>query len=131
MSRLLNRALVLCVATFGFAGLVQAQYVGPGTSRPPGTLTDLLKAPIDGQGVQLRGRLLQQLNRDKYLFSDGRSQIRVQIASEIFPKQAIDDKTEIDIFGTVEKDFMETPEIDVKRAEVVTPEIPKPASAKR
>lgn len=110
-----------------FPGFAAAQYIGPGTARPPGSLTELLKSPVDGQGVQLRGRLLQQLNSDKYLFSDGKSQIRVEIKSSVFPKQAIDDQTEIDILGEVEKDFMETPEIDVERVEVVPP---KPAKAR-
>lgn len=75
--------------------------------------------------MQLRGRLLLQLNHDKYLFSDGKSQIRIEIESEVFPKQAIDDKIEIQILGEVEKDFMETPEIDVKRVEV----LPSPTAA--
>lgn len=114
--------LIAAILTIG--GAAQAQYAGPGTIRPPASLTDLLKQPIDGQPVKLRGRLLQQLNQDKYLFSDGKSQIRVEIESEVFPKQQIDDKTEIEIVGKVEKDFMETPEIDVKRVDVIAPPPP-------
>lgn len=95
-------------------GTASAQYIGPGTSRAPNSLTELLQSPADGQAVQLSGRLLQKLNHNKFLFSDGKSQIRVQINADQFPPQAIDDKTEVDITGMVEKDFMETPEIDVK-----------------
>ncbi len=119
------RIAFLILAPLAVSGLVQAQYIGPGTSRPPSTLTELLQNPTDGQSVQLRGRLLQKLSHNKYLFSDSKSQIRVQINAGVFPKQPIDDKTEIEIDGEVEKDFMETPEIDVHRAEVVTPTLRK------
>lgn len=112
------RHLVAALALSTVSGLALAQYIGPGTVRAPSSLTELLQNPVDGQGAQLRGRLLQQLNHNKYLFSDGKSQIRVQINSEIFPKQAIDDRTEIEITGQVEKDFMDTPEIDVTTVEV-------------
>lgn len=125
MPRSSARIALLISAPLTVAGLAQAQYIGPGTTRAPGSLTELLQNPTDGQSVQLRGRLLQKLNRDKYLFSDGKSQIRVEIDAEVFPKQTIDDKTEIEITGEVEKDFMETPEIDVDRAEVVTPAMRK------
>lgn len=128
MSSSLTQGFTFLAASMLLPGLAWAQYIGPGTVRPPGSLTELLKAPVDGQGVQLRGRLLQQLNSDKYLFSDGKSQIRVEIKSSVFPKQAIDDQTEIDILGEVEKDFMETPEIDVERVEVVPQ---KPAAKAR
>ncbi|MES2883692.1 MAG: NirD/YgiW/YdeI family stress tolerance protein [Pseudomonadota bacterium] len=125
MSRSSARTALLILAPLTVAGLAQAQYIGPGTTRAPGSLTELLQNPTDGQSVQLRGRLLQKLNHNKYLFSDGKSQIRVEIEADVFPKQAIDDKTEIEITGEVEKDFMETPEIDVDRAEVVTPALRK------
>ena len=123
------RQFVAVAALSAVSGLALAQYVGPGNGslRTPSSLTELLQSPVDGQGVQLRGKLLQQLNHNKYLFSDGKSQIRVQINLEVFPKQPIDDRTEIEIVGRVEKDFMETPEIDVSAIEVKAEEavVPK------
>ena len=113
-----SRHLVAAIALSTVSGLALAQYVGPGTVRAPSSLTELLKNLVDGQSVQLRGQLLQKLNHNKYLFSDGKSQIRVQINSENFPKQAIDDRTEIEIVGQVEKDFMDTPEIDVTSVDI-------------
>lgn len=119
MTHLALRSAALASALL-LTSVTQAQYIGPGNGAPrtPNSLTELLQNPVDGQGVQLRGKLLQQLNHNKYLFSDGLSQIRVQINLEIFPKQAIDDRTEVEIVGRVEKDFMETPEIDVSGIEV-------------
>lgn len=114
------------VVALPLCGMASAQYVGPGgaggMARTPFTITDVLASPVDGQNVQLRGRLLQKLNRNKYLFSDGKSQIRVEIDDDKFPKQPIDDRTDIQIMGEVEKDFMETPEIDVDQVEIVPPQ---------
>ncbi len=126
MLKSLVRNAVLAAVLIVVTGLAAAQYIGPGTAlaRTPTSLNELLLNPLDGQGVQLRGRLLQQLNHNKYLFSDGKSQIRVQVNAEIFPKQAIDDSTEIEILGRVEKDFMETPEIDVSSIETVVQPLP-------
>jgi len=127
MSNLRQRLLPMvfaATAMTGIAPLAQAQYTGPGTARAPTTLTELLRSPMDGQRVQLRGRLLQQLNYNKFLFSDGLSQIRVQINADQFPQQQIDEKTEIEITGMVEKDYMETPEIDAKTVTVLPPRAP-------
>lgn len=127
MSKLRQRLLSLAfvgAALAGIAPLAQAQYVGPGTARAPASLTELLRSPVDGQRVQLRGKLLQQLNYNKFLFSDGLSQIRVQINADQFPAQSVDEKTEIEITGVVEKDYMETPEIDAKTVNVLPPRAP-------
>lgn len=118
MSLMSSRHAVLALALLTVSSLALAQYVGPGTLRNPTSLTEVVQSPVDGQSVQLRGKLLQKLNHNKYLFSDGKSQIRVQIHSENFPKQAIDDLTEIEIVGQIEKDFMDTPEIDVTSIEI-------------
>ena len=120
------RHAVLALALLTVSSLALAQYVGPGTMRNPTSLTEVIQSPVDGQSVQLRGKLLQKLNHNKYLFSDGKSQIRVQINSENFPKQAIDDRTEIEIVGQVEKDFMDTPEIDVTSVDIKPVAVVKP-----
>ena len=92
--------------------------------RPPTTIADVLREPIENQGVQLRGKLLQQLSVTKYLFTDGKQQIRVQITPELFPKVAVDERTEIMIVGRVESEFMQSPEIDVSSVELLGPPAP-------
>ena len=127
MLKLPQRLLSLAfagTALMGLAPLAQAQYSGPGTARAPASLSELLRSPVDGQRVQLRGKLLQQLNYNKFLFSDGLSQIRVQINADQFPQQQIDEKTELEVIGVVEKDYMETPEIDAKTVTVLPPRAP-------
>ena len=59
MSISFARCTTLAAGLLAVVGVAQAQYIGPGTAKPPKSLTELLQAPLDGQGVQLRGRLLQ------------------------------------------------------------------------
>lgn len=93
----------------------QAQFSGPGA---PAVVTDLgsvLKHPLDDQRVSLTGRLVRQLSSDKYLFTDGSKQIRVEIDRELMPASSFGPEVWIVIEGDVEKDFLESPEIDVDR----------------
>jgi uncharacterized protein (TIGR00156 family) len=101
------------VIALAIPAAVQAQYVGPSTQKTPLTVAEVLKNPVDDQNVVLRGHLLKKVGNEKYLFSDGTGEIRVEIEAEDFPVQKIDDKTLIVIRGEVESDFLKSPEIDV------------------
>ena len=57
--------------------------------------------------------LLKKVGNEKYLFSDGKQEIRVEIDDEDFPAIKIGDKMRVEIRGKVESDFFESPEIDV------------------
>lgn len=92
----------------------QAQYTGPSTHHAPATVAEILKNPVDDQDVVLRGHLLRKVGNEKYIFSDGTGEIRVEIEAEDFPPEQIDDKAQVEIHGEVEKDFLESPEIDVE-----------------
>ena len=47
------------------------------------------------------------------MFSDGTGEIRVDIDAKRFAGQQIDAKTKVEIRGEVEKDFLQSPEVDV------------------
>ena len=96
-----------------------AQYTGPGAQPVLTTLAAVLKEPVDDQRVVLRGTILRQVSSDKYIFSDGKQEIRVEIDRKLFPAQAISATTPVEIVGEVEKDFMESPEIDVDALTIV------------
>lgn len=95
-----------------------AEYEGPGARAVVGSVAEAASAR-DDTPVELEGYLVKQLTSDKFLFSDGKTQIRVEIDQEIFPKVVVNDKTRLKIYGEVEKDFMESPEIDVSRVEIL------------
>ncbi|MEX2516903.1 MAG: NirD/YgiW/YdeI family stress tolerance protein [Gammaproteobacteria bacterium] len=98
---------------------VQAQYVGPNSETIPGSVKEVIDNPVDDQDVLLRGSLISRLSKDKYTFSDGSGEIRVEIDDDEFPRQPISESTVIEIYGEVEKDFLESPEIDVGRVRVI------------
>lgn len=101
------------VSIFSFASGASAQYVGPSSQTAPRSVAEILKNPVDDQAVVLRGFILRQVGNEKYIFSDGTAEIRVDIDNKLFPLEKIDDKVKVELRGEVEKDFMETPEIDV------------------
>lgn len=96
-----------------------AQYTGPSSTVALTTVTAILKAPVEDQDVVLTGVLLKKLSKDKYIFSDGSEQIRVEIDSKYMLNLTLDEKTRVEIRGEVEKDFLESPEIDVKMIRVL------------
>ena len=105
------------VASAAFVGalvvtnVAQAQYVGPSNGAAT-TVAEILKNPVDDTYVQLKGSVIRQVGGDKYIFADKTGEIRVEIDKHIFAAQ-VSDKTVVEIRGEVEKDFMESPEIDV------------------
>ena len=121
-STLARKALIPAGALtllLGMMGSAQAQFTGPGALPEKTSLAEVLANPVEDQRVRLRGHLVKQLSSDKYLFSDGRQQIRVEIDRQYLPSQAFGPEVTLLIEGEVEKDFMESPEIDVDRISIV------------
>jgi len=98
--------------TLAAGGAAFAQYVGPSSLKST-SVAEVLKSGTEDQQVALRGKLLKKIGSEKYEFSDGTGTIRVEIDNKIFPVEPIDEKTQVEIRGEVEKDFMSSPEIDV------------------
>lgn len=111
----------LVFALIGVLISAHAEYVGPSPAKSPSTVAEILKNPIDDQEVSLQGKLLKKLSSDKYLFSDGTGEIIVEIDNDDFPDQKVFENTVVQISGEIEKDFLVTPEIDVKRLTIVKP----------
>lgn len=120
--RLFGRGVVVAGMVAGVAatsGVAQAQYVGPGATPVHQTVAAVLESGRDDQDVVLRGILLKKVGSDKYLFADQTGQIRVEIDHKDFPSQPISDTTRVEVRGEVEADFLQSPEIDVKRLTVL------------
>jgi uncharacterized protein (TIGR00156 family) len=104
---------VLLAGLLALPPVAQAQFVGPSSRQQPHNVADILKKPIDDQQVVLRGRITQQVGKKKYIFADDSGEIRVEIEAKTFPARPIDEKTMVELRGEVEKDFLQSPEIDV------------------
>jgi len=120
-----TRIAVIAAATLalGAAALAQAQYSGPSTARTDAapryaSVADVIKQPVDDARLVLQGKLIRKVGKEKYLFSDGTGEIRVEIEEEDFPTVNVDANTRVMIEGEVEKEFLQSPEIDVKRITV-------------
>jgi uncharacterized protein (TIGR00156 family) len=114
MKRMFATTVLLLVSTGAMAG-----YKGPQAPLQR-DIAAVLAEPVDNQGVQLRGYLVEKLSHEKYWFSDGQHKIRVEIEPEDFPAAEFDEQDLIEIHGEVEKDFLESPEIDVELIRIVT-----------
>jgi uncharacterized protein (TIGR00156 family) len=99
---------------------VQAQFVGGQATTAPSSVAEVLKSGYDDQRVVLRGQILRRLYGDKYIFSDGTGEIRVDIDQEEWPVgQPVNEKTNVEIIGKVDVDWGRVTEIDVKVLRVV------------
>lgn len=119
-----TRTAVIAVATLALGtALAQAQYSGPSTAKSAAaphysSVADVIKQPVDDARLVLQGKLIRKVGKEKYLFSDGTGEIRVEIEEEDFPAVNVDANTNVRIEGEVEKEFLQSPEIDVKRITV-------------
>ncbi|MEZ5446449.1 MAG: NirD/YgiW/YdeI family stress tolerance protein [Gammaproteobacteria bacterium] len=114
MKRSIALAALLAVAPFA-----SAQFFGPGAQGSANNVKAVLDDPVDDQYVVLRGNLTSQVGSEKYMFSDGSGQIRVEIDDDVFPRHRIGPDTAVELYGEVEKDFMQSVEIDVDRMLIV------------
>lgn len=114
--RIRQTLLAAAIALGGTAAF--AQYTGPagtpaGKAASAKNVAEVLKSPVDNTQVAFDGHILRKLSSDKYMFSDGTGEIRVEIDAKRLPATPINEKTKVQIRGEVEKDFMESPQIDV------------------
>lgn len=112
--------MLATIASFSLATEAMAQYVGPSINPSYKSVSDVLKNPVDDVEVELEGTLSRRIGKNKYMFSDGTAEIRVEIDSKHFPVSTrISEKTRVRLQGDIEKDFLESPEIDVKQVTVI------------
>ncbi|WP_435640457.1 NirD/YgiW/YdeI family stress tolerance protein [Micavibrio aeruginosavorus] len=111
--------LSTAVLALGLSTAAHAQYTGPGAAADAKKVSEVLANGKDDERVTLTGTLVEKVGNEKYIFADDTGKIRVDIDNEDFQNVAVDEKTTIEISGEIEKDFMETPEIDVDKLRTV------------
>lgn len=113
-------AMLTTIASISLSTEVLAQYVGPSSHSSYKSISDVLKNPVDDREVIIEGTLSRKIGKNKYIFSDGVAEIRVEIDSKHFPALTqVNEKTRVKLHGEIERDFMESPEIDVKLLTVI------------
>lgn len=111
--------LIALGASALFGASATAQYVGTTTVPTYRSVADVLKNPVDDAPVTLEGTISKQLGKKKYMFTDGTAEIRIEVDRKHLPATPFDEKTRVRIQGDIEKDFMQSPEIDVKDLAIV------------
>ncbi|GGI18196.1 MAG: NirD/YgiW/YdeI family stress tolerance protein [Oxalicibacterium faecigallinarum] len=116
-----NIAAIMAASALSLAVLTpaQAQYTGPSARVTQNSVAAILKNPVDDQQVILRGYLTRQIAKEKYMFSDGTGEIRVDIDDKHLRGLPVSEKTKVELHGEVEKDFLESPEIDVDLVRII------------
>jgi uncharacterized protein (TIGR00156 family) len=110
MKNIYNLAIIGTIGLLS-TGIANAQYTGPSLKEMT-TVSEVLANAKDDTYVQLKGKITKQVGKEKYTFVDSSGEIRVEIDNEVFTVP-VDDKTTVEIRGEFEKDFMQSPEIDV------------------
>ena len=78
-----------------------------------------MKNPVEDAPVTLEGYLTKKVAKEKYMFSDGKNEIKVEIDNEDFPTTPVNEKTRVQIRGEVDREILRNPEIDVKHVLIV------------
>lgn len=78
------------------------------------SVADVRQRGRDDQRVTLTGHVVKKVGWEKYLFRDASGEIRIEIDDDVMPAEPFDDKTRVEISGEIEKDFLQSVEIDVK-----------------
>ncbi len=85
----------------------------------PMTVADLLRNPVDALQVTLRGNIIRKIGGDKYAFSDGTGEIRVDIDHSEWPAEPVSEKTMVEIIGEVYIGVLVAMAIDVKVMSII------------
>lgn len=112
-------SLILLSVSALLSPLASAQYAGSSNAATYRSVADVLKNPIDDAPVVLEGHIIKQVGKKKYIFSDGTAEIRVEVDQKYFPTTPINEKTKVQIRGEIEKDFLQSPEIDIEYLAII------------
>ena len=107
----------------GFQGPNSAQgggFQGPTTGSEADTVAKAQKSWDDAR-VVLTGNITQRVagSDDKYIFKDTTGEMIVEIDFELFAGRTVTPQNKVRLSGKVDKDFMESPKVDVKVLEIL------------
>ena len=102
-----------------------AQYQGPAEQSQPAenyakTTVSAIKAdPKDDAKVTLEGTLINKTGDESYTFKDDTGEILVEIDTEDFPNQPVNENTVVRIEGEVDTHLVKDVDIDAERVVIV------------
>lgn len=82
-----------------------------------------IKQMDDNAWFTLEGHIVKQVREEKYIFRDQSGEIEVEIDKDKWKGRKVDPGTKVRIAGKVEKEWLRSMELEVKRIELVDGEI--------
>lgn len=110
-------SIIAITTGLAFSTITVAEYTGPGANSAETNLANIVKNPVDDQEVRLEGHIVKKIGKERYLFSDGSNQVEIELDDDDLPKQGLNDKQKVVIYGEVDK-HRKGFEIDVDRVEL-------------
>lgn len=99
-----------------FALPVNAAFVAD-TPQKTVSVASVLKMRDDAF-VTIQGKILKQIGDEKYLFTDGKTEIIVEIDDELLLNITVTPKDKVQITGEVDKDFNSV-KVDVSKIQII------------
>ncbi|MBP6345216.1 YgiW/YdeI family stress tolerance OB fold protein [Neisseriaceae bacterium CLB008] len=99
-----------------------AQYTGPSNlaGDQVTTVKQILANGKDDQYVTVKGKIIRQVRKEHYVFSDGTGQLNIELDQKYLPVgQTFNDKTTVVLSGELEKDWHQPIELDVKHMRIM------------
>ncbi|GAB2650757.1 YgiW/YdeI family stress tolerance OB fold protein [Vibrio panuliri] len=121
MKKIIAIAALILAPTVALAGGDHQKH-NPVQYKGPVELTNLTQLLADSsmfteQKVVVEGKLVRQINHEKFIFSDGQAEVQVELDDDINLAQPLDATTQVRLFGEFEGG--NTPEIEVDRVQVL------------
>lgn len=105
---------------FGLAQNAASQFVSDSTNVQT---VAAIKQMDDNAWFTLEGHIVKQVREEKYMFRDQSGEIEVEIDNDKWKGRKVDPGTKVRIAGKVEKEWLRSMEVEVKRIELVDGEI--------
>lgn len=118
----MRKLIAILLISFSVANVSYAQvggFKGPsGANTAPITVKQALDS-WDDTKVVLRGHIVNALGHEKYTFTDGTTEVIIEIDDEDWAGRTITPEDTVEIYGEVDKDMFRATEIDVDTFKII------------
>ena len=108
--------LLFLGVSLGLSQNAASQFVSDSTSVQTVAAVKQMK---DNSWFTLEGNIVKQTREERYLFRDQSGEVEVEIDDEKWKGRKVDPGTKVRISGEVEKDWLSSMEVEVKRIELI------------
>lgn len=112
--------LLFLGVTLGSSQNAAGQFVSDSTSVHTAAAVKTMK---DNSWFTLEGHIVRQVREEKYVFRDHSGELEVEIDNDKWKGRKVDPNTRVRISGKVEKEWLRSMEVEVKRIELINREI--------